>query len=41
MVMGERDKIKATVDEARGALAREPEKLKLFDEGIRDLHVAD
>jgi hypothetical protein len=29
------------VDEARGALAREPEKLKQLDEGIRDLHVAD
>jgi cytochrome c-type biogenesis protein CcmH len=41
MVMGERDKVKAAVDEARGALAREPEKLKLLDEGIRDLHVAD
>src|SRR5215468_11887365 len=41
MVMGERDKVKAVVDEARGALAREPEKLKLLDEGIRDLHVAD
>jgi cytochrome c-type biogenesis protein CcmH len=41
MVMGERDKIKTAVDEARGALAREPEKLKLLDEGIRDLHVAD
>src|SRR5229473_3056522 len=41
MVMGERDKVKTAVDEARGALAREPEKLKLFDEGIRDLRVAD
>jgi cytochrome c-type biogenesis protein CcmH len=41
MVMGERDKVKAAMDEARGALAREPEKLKLLDEGIRDLHVAD
>ena len=41
MVMGERDKVKAVVDEARGALAREPEKLKLLDEGIKDLHVAD
>ena len=41
MVMGERDKVKVVVDEARGALAREPEKLKLLDEGIKDLHVAD
>jgi cytochrome c-type biogenesis protein CcmH len=41
MVMGERDKVKSAVDEARGALAREPEKLKQLDEGIRDLHVAD
>jgi cytochrome c-type biogenesis protein CcmH len=41
MVMGERDKVKAAMDEARGALAREPEKLKLLDEGIKDLHVAD
>jgi cytochrome c-type biogenesis protein CcmH len=41
MVMGERDKAKTAADEARGALAREPEKLKVLDEGIRDLHVAD
>ncbi len=41
MVMGERDKAKTAASEARGALAREPEKLKLLDEGIRDLHVAD
>jgi len=41
MVMGERDKVKSAVDEARGALAREPEKLKLLDAGIRDLGVAD
>jgi hypothetical protein len=26
---------------ARGALASEPEKLKVLDEGIRDLHVGD
>jgi len=39
MVMGERDKAKATAGEARGALAREPEKLKLLDAGIRDLGV--
>jgi cytochrome c-type biogenesis protein CcmH len=41
MVMGERDKAKTAASEARGALAREPEKLKVLDEGIRDLHVAD
>jgi cytochrome c-type biogenesis protein CcmH len=39
MVMGERDKAKAAAGEARGALAREPEKLRLLDEGIRDLGV--
>jgi cytochrome c-type biogenesis protein CcmH len=41
MVMGDRDKAKTAASEARGALAREPEKLKALDEGIRDLHVAD
>jgi cytochrome c-type biogenesis protein CcmH len=41
MVLGEHDKAKTTATEARGALAREPEKLKLLDEGIKDLHVAD
>jgi cytochrome c-type biogenesis protein CcmH len=39
MVLGERDKAKAAAGEARGALAREPEKLKQLDEGIRDLGV--
>jgi cytochrome c-type biogenesis protein CcmH len=39
MVMGERDKAKTVADEAREALAREPEKLKLLDEGIKDLGV--
>jgi cytochrome c-type biogenesis protein CcmH len=39
MVMGERDKAKAAAGEARGALARQPEKLRLLDEGIRDLGV--
>jgi cytochrome c-type biogenesis protein CcmH len=39
MVMGERDKAKAAAGEARGALAREPEKLRLLDEGIRGLGV--
>lgn len=39
MVMGERDKAKTAAEEARGALAREPEKLKLLNEGIRDLGV--
>jgi cytochrome c-type biogenesis protein CcmH len=39
MVLGERDKAKAAAGEARGVLAREPEKLKQLDEGIRDLGV--
>jgi len=39
IVMGERDKAKAAASEARGALAHEPEKLKLLDQGIRDLGV--
>jgi cytochrome c-type biogenesis protein CcmH len=39
MVLGERDKAKAAAGEARGALAREPEKLKVLDEGIRGLGV--
>jgi cytochrome c-type biogenesis protein CcmH len=41
MVMGERDKAKTAATEARGALASEPDKLKVLDEAIRDLHVAD
>jgi cytochrome c-type biogenesis protein CcmH len=41
MVMGERDKKKTAATEARGALASEPERLKVLDEGIRDLHVGD
>jgi cytochrome c-type biogenesis protein CcmH len=41
MVMGERDKAKLAVSEAREALAREPEKLKLLDAGLKDLGVAD
>ena len=39
MVLGERDKAKAAVAEARGALAREPEKLRRLDDGIKDLGV--
>jgi len=39
MVMGERDKAKAAVGEARDALAHEPEKLRLLDEGIKNLGV--
>lgn len=39
MVMGERDKLRTAADEAREALAREPEKLKLFDAGVRSLGV--
>jgi cytochrome c-type biogenesis protein CcmH len=39
MVLGERDKAKAAVGEARSALAREPDKLRLLDQGIRELGV--
>jgi cytochrome c-type biogenesis protein CcmH len=39
MVLGERDKAKAAVGEARGALAREPDKLRQLDEGVRNLGV--
>jgi cytochrome c-type biogenesis protein CcmH len=39
MVLGERDKAKAAAGEARSALAREPEKLRLLDQGIRELGV--
>jgi cytochrome c-type biogenesis protein CcmH len=39
MVLGERDKAKAAVAEARGALARQPEKLRQLDAGIKDLGV--
>jgi cytochrome c-type biogenesis protein CcmH len=41
MVMGERDKVKIAVNEAREALAREPEKLKLLDAGLKDLGVGE
>jgi cytochrome c-type biogenesis protein CcmH len=41
MVLGERDKARLAAGEARGVLAREPEKLKVLDEGIRDLGVGD
>jgi cytochrome c-type biogenesis protein CcmH len=41
VVLGERDKAKAAVAEARGALAREPEKLKLLDAGLKDLNVSE
>jgi len=41
MVMGERDKARTAADEAREALAREPEKLKLFDAGLRSLGVEE
>jgi cytochrome c-type biogenesis protein CcmH len=39
MVLGERDKAKAAVGEARSALAREPEKLRALDDGIKSLGV--
>jgi cytochrome c-type biogenesis protein CcmH len=41
MVMGERDKAKVAANEARDALAREPEKLKQLDAGLKDLGVGD
>jgi cytochrome c-type biogenesis protein CcmH len=41
MVMGERDKAKAAANEAREALAGEPEKLKLLDAGLKDLGVGE
>jgi cytochrome c-type biogenesis protein CcmH len=40
-VMGERDKARTAVSEAREALAHEPEKLKLFDAGLQDLGVEE
>jgi cytochrome c-type biogenesis protein CcmH len=36
MVLGERDKANVVAREAREALARDPEKLKLLDAGLRD-----
>jgi cytochrome c-type biogenesis protein CcmH len=41
MVLGERDKAKMAVAEARGALAGEPEKLKLLDAGLVDLNIRE
>jgi cytochrome c-type biogenesis protein CcmH len=41
VVLGERDKAKAAVAEARGALAGQPEKLKLLDAGLKDLNVRE
>jgi cytochrome c-type biogenesis protein CcmH len=38
-VLGERDKAKAAVAEARKALAREPDKLRQLDQGIKELGV--
>jgi len=35
--LGERDKAKSAAAEARGALARDPEKLRLLDDGIKGL----
>src|SRR5262249_49086237 len=37
MVMGERDKARMAANEAREALAGEPDKLKLLDAGLKDL----
>ncbi len=41
MVMGDRDKARLAVSEAREALASEPEKLKLLDAGLKDLGVGE
>ncbi len=41
MVMGERAKAKTAVNDAREALASEPEKLKLLDAGLKDLGVEE
>jgi cytochrome c-type biogenesis protein CcmH len=41
MVLGERDKARVAVSEAREALAREPEKLKLLDAGLKDTGLRD
>jgi cytochrome c-type biogenesis protein CcmH len=41
MVMGERDKARTAAHEAREALAREPEKLKLLDAALKDLGVGE
>jgi cytochrome c-type biogenesis protein CcmH len=38
-VLGERDKAKAAVGEARKALAREPDKLRQLEQGIKELGV--
>jgi cytochrome c-type biogenesis protein CcmH len=39
MVLGERDKAKAAAGEARKALAREPDKLRQLDQGIKEFGV--
>jgi cytochrome c-type biogenesis protein CcmH len=39
MVLGERDKAKAAAADARNALAREPDKLRMLDQGIKELGV--
>jgi cytochrome c-type biogenesis protein CcmH len=39
MVLGERDKAKAAASEARNALAREPDKLRMLDQGLKELGV--
>jgi cytochrome c-type biogenesis protein CcmH len=39
MVLGERDKAKAAAGEARGALAREPDKLRRLDDALKNMGV--
>jgi cytochrome c-type biogenesis protein CcmH len=41
MVLGERDKAKAAAADARTALAREPDKLRMLDQGIKEFGVGD
>jgi cytochrome c-type biogenesis protein CcmH len=41
MKMGERDKARTAANDAREALAGEPEKLKLLDAGLKDLGVGE
>jgi cytochrome c-type biogenesis protein CcmH len=39
MVLGDRDKARATAGEARSALSADPEKLRRLDEGIKNLGI--
>jgi cytochrome c-type biogenesis protein CcmH len=39
MVLGERDKAKAAVDEARGALVHDPQKLRVLEDAVKGLGI--